>query len=114
MDKIKELEEVIELQKKELQRRQELISSLSVANLKLGDAIRKHREQTGHNMCWENDEELWSVLNDGVNINHTRPPREEFLLKCKEYCDSRQAERSGNVNWKFVEQMFGKEEDWKK
>lgn len=61
-----------------------------VANLhtrinELETAIKKHREQTGHNMCWENDEELWSVLNDGVKIDHTPPNWCEFMTKCAEY-----------------------------
>ena len=48
-------------------------------------AIRKHREQTSHNMCWENDEELWAVLNDGIKIDHTPPSWCEFMTKCAEY-----------------------------
>lgn len=82
----------------------------------LEDAIRKHREQTGHNMCWENDEELWAVLKDGVKIDHTAPPWQEFMTKCAAYRASKdeREERSPNVNWKLVEEMFGKEEKWKK
>lgn len=48
-------------------------------------AIRKHREATGHEMCWENDEELWSTLGDGVVIDHTPPPWCEFMQRCAEY-----------------------------
>lgn len=106
--------EIIELQKKELQRRGELIDSLSVANLKLANAIRKHREQTGNNMCWENDEELWAVLEDGVKIDHTAPPWPEFMTKCAAYRASKDNPRCANVNWKLVEEMFGNEAKWKK
>ena len=56
----------------------------------LEDSIKKHREQTGHNMCWENDQELWSVLNDGVKTDHTPPKWDEFMIKCVEYRKSRE------------------------
>ena len=55
----------------------------------LESAIKKHRDQTGHNLCWENDQELWAVLNDGVVIDHTPPAWDEFMLKCVEYRKSR-------------------------
>lgn len=51
----------------------------------LEDAIRKHRAQTGHDMCWENDEELWQALGDGVDIDHTPPPWCEFMHRCAAY-----------------------------
>lgn len=51
----------------------------------LESAVKKHREQTGQNMCWENDEELWTVLNDGVKIDHTAPNWCEFMTKCAQY-----------------------------
>lgn len=52
-------------------------------------AIRKHRRQTGHNLCWENDEELWRVLRDGKTYDHTPPPWEEFMKRCTAYRASR-------------------------
>jgi len=55
----------------------------------LESAIKKHRDQTGHNMCWENDQELWAVLNDDVEIDHTPPAWDEFMLKCVEYRKSK-------------------------
>jgi hypothetical protein len=48
-------------------------------------AIKKHRRQTGHNMCWENDEELWRVLGDKKKVDHTPPPWEEFMRRCAAY-----------------------------
>ena len=57
---------------------------------KLEDAIKDHRAQTGHNMCWENDQKLWSVLNDNVKLNHTPPDWDEFITKCVEYRKSRE------------------------
>lgn len=56
---------------------------------KLEDAIRNHRSKTGHEMCWENDEELWAVLGDNVEIDHTPPEWCEFMTKCAEYRKSR-------------------------
>jgi len=80
----------------------------------LEDAIRKHREQTGNNMCWENDEELWAILGDGVKIDHTVPSWPEFMTKCAAYRASKDNPRRCNVNWKLVNEMFGPEENWKK
>lgn len=59
------------------------LGNIKIAGLE--EAIKKHREQTGHNMCWENDEELWSVLKDGVVIDHTPPNWCEFMTKCAQY-----------------------------
>lgn len=56
----------------------------------LENAIKKHRKQTGHNMCWENDEELWSVLKDGKKFNHKPPPWDEFITRCAAYRKSRE------------------------
>ena len=56
----------------------------------LEDAIKNHREQTGHNMCWENDEELWLVLKDKVKSDHTPPDWDKFMNKCVEYRKSRE------------------------
>jgi hypothetical protein len=63
----------------------EMLVKLEERVNELTAAIYKHREQTGHNMCWENDEELWAVLNDGVKIDHTAPNWCEFMTKCAEY-----------------------------
>jgi hypothetical protein len=52
-------------------------------------AIRKHRAATGHDMCWENDEELWEVLGDDVREDHTPPPWCEFMQRCAAYRASR-------------------------
>jgi hypothetical protein len=57
----------------------------------LEDAIRKHRSATGHDMCWENDVELWSVLKDNVKMDHTPPPWPEFMKRCAAYRASKDA-----------------------
>lgn len=52
---------------------------------RLVEGIEKHRSATGHEMCHENDEELWALLADGVTIDHTPPPWCEFMHKCALY-----------------------------
>ena len=69
--------------------KEEKKENISNKYYKLKTAIEKHRAQTGHNMCWENDIELWSVLEDGVKIDHTPPPWCEFMQKCAEYRKSK-------------------------
>jgi len=66
-----------------------LVNKFKTENKLLREAIEKHREQTGNNMCWENDEELWKVLDDGVKLDHTPPPWPEFISKCAQYRASR-------------------------
>lgn len=52
---------------------------------KLEAAIQHHREQTGHGMCWENDEALWAALGEDVTVDHTPPPWKEFMERCAAY-----------------------------
>ena len=57
---------------------------------KLEDAIRRHRDAAGHELCWQNDYELYSVLGESeVDKRDTLPPREEFLERCESYYESR-------------------------
>lgn len=62
-----------------------MIRKLQARIRELEAAIKKHRRRTGHNMCWENDEELWSVLKDGKKFDHTPPPWPEFMRRCALY-----------------------------
>lgn len=50
-------------------------------------AIRKHRDATGHEACWLNDQELYDVLGDPLD-GRKLPPEPEFLRRCKEYYDA--------------------------
>ena len=86
MNRIKFLKADLYLSKKERNHYMEESKSLNTFK----DAIKTHREQTGHEMCWENDEELWTVLNDGVKIDHTPPSWCEFITKCAEYRKSKE------------------------
>ena len=51
----------------------------------LESAIRKHRAAQGHELCWENDDELWSALGDGVTADRRVPPWPEFMTRCAAY-----------------------------
>lgn len=48
-------------------------------------AIRKHRDAQGQDLCWENDLELWAVLDDGVVPDRKVPPWPEFMAGCVRY-----------------------------
>lgn len=67
---------------------------LSARVRELEAAIEKHFSQSvGQAQCWENDEELWSVLNDGTvrKYPHSETPSyEEMMAECDKYCRSRQ------------------------
>lgn len=57
----------------------------------LKTAILEHyKKSVGHQMCWENDEELWKVVDPTLKYPHsTTPSAEEMLNQCKVYIDSR-------------------------
>lgn len=73
----------------------QLLERMRVAEARVREletSIRKHRNQLGHDQCWENDLELYEVLQDnGDNLGPHRslPCREEFMTRCKEYYESR-------------------------
>lgn len=56
-------------------------------------AIQKHHEQTtGHQMCWENDVELWRAV--GIVAEHPEPPPWcEFMQRCAEYRASKEGDK---------------------
>lgn len=56
----------------------------------LYNAVRKHMEQSGHDLCWENDLELWKNIDPNVKYPHeTLPAEETFEAECKRYYKSR-------------------------
>jgi hypothetical protein len=55
--------------------------------LMLRNGIRKHRDATGHSLCWYVPE-LWNLLPERVVPQPTVPPKEKFIRCCKEYRDS--------------------------
>lgn len=55
-------------------------------------AIKKHQEQSGNGLCWENDLELWRVIDPNAQYDHSKVPgRSEFLANCEKYHASRVA-----------------------
>lgn len=51
---------------------------------RLRQAIRAHRDATGHQLCWYVPE-LWDLLPDKVTPTPQVPSREEFLRCCGQY-----------------------------
>jgi hypothetical protein len=54
---------------------------------RLRAGIRKHRDASGHDLCWYAPE-LWDLLPDKKEPQPAVPPRAEFLARCAEYRDS--------------------------
>lgn len=71
----------------------------------LETAIRRHRDATGHQMCWENDHELWAVLG-GDPPDRVPPPLPEFMQCCAAYWQSRQqtslTTRTPTILWSAI------------
>jgi hypothetical protein len=60
------------------------LDQLKAEVMKLREGIRKHRDATGHNLCWYVPE-LWGLLPDKVQPKPEVPPRAEFLANCEKY-----------------------------
>lgn len=59
----------------------------------LENAIKKHRDAKGHQSCWLNDQELYTVLDEGMP-DRSLPAKIEFLTACKKYYE----EQANNSN----------------
>ncbi|MBK8285374.1 MAG: hypothetical protein IPK97_11120 [Ahniella sp.] len=55
--------------------------------IKLRDAIRAHRDRSGHDLCWHQPE-LWSLLPEQSGCQPTVPCWPEFLRGCIRYRQS--------------------------
>lgn len=53
-------------------------------------AIRRHRDEKGHDRCWEDDARLYAVLGEG-EADGRLPPRDEFLRNCERFYELRRA-----------------------
>lgn len=53
-------------------------------------AIRQHMNEKGHDRCWLDDQELYSVLPEGNQAQLDLPPKCEFLANCQAYWLDRQ------------------------
>jgi len=56
----------------------------------LRDAIRKHRDERGHDRCWLDDQKLYQSLPEASPGDLNLPPKEEFIANCHRYWEHRQ------------------------
>ena len=61
----------------------ELISEIK----KLRDGIRRHRDSTGHELCWHHPE-LWNLLPEKTDPALVVPDWPQFLRGCLRYRES--------------------------
>ena len=69
---------------------------------KLRNAIRKHRDSTGHELCWHHPG-LWSLLPEGIRPNLAVPAWPQFMRGCIRYRQSldEQAPQAPRSNREF-------------
>jgi hypothetical protein len=58
----------------------------------LRQAIRAHRDQTGHGLCWHHPD-MWALLSDKVGPEIAVPPWPKFLRGCVKYRESLDSQR---------------------
>jgi hypothetical protein len=63
--------------------REQLIAEV----VKLRHAIRKHRDATGHELCWHHPD-LWSLLPEGISPTIAVPAWPQFMRGCVMYRQS--------------------------
>jgi hypothetical protein len=61
---------------------------------RLRAAIRAHRDESGHDLCWHQPA-LWSLLPERVEPDIAVPPWPRFLRGCVRYRESLDAQRPG-------------------
>ena len=78
--------------------REQLIVELK----RLRREIRKHRDSTGHDLCWHQPD-LWSLLPEKMNPAVTVPAWPQFMRGCIRYRQSldEQAPGAPRVNMEF-------------
>lgn len=59
---------------------------------RLRDAIRTHRDSSGHDLCWHHPA-LWGVLPERIEPQIAVPPWPQFLRGCVKYRESLERER---------------------
>jgi len=52
--------------------------------VRLRNAIRAHRDSTGHGLCWHHPQ-LWALLPEGLSPEIAVPPWPKFLRGCIRY-----------------------------
>jgi len=63
--------------------RDELVAEL----VKLRNAVRKHRDSTGHALCWHHPD-LWALLPEPSSVKPVVPEWPVFLRGCLQYRQS--------------------------
>jgi hypothetical protein len=68
-------------------RREELIAEAR----KLREGIRKHRDSSGHDLCWHHPQ-LWGLLPEPIPKDIAVPPWPKFLRGCVKYREALERE----------------------
>ena len=55
--------------------------------IKLREAIREHRDSTGHELCWHHPK-MWALLPEEIPGNIAVPPWPQFMRGCIKYRQS--------------------------
>jgi hypothetical protein len=78
--------------------REQLVSEVA----RLRNAIRKHRDATGHELCWHHPD-LWSLLPEAIVPTIAVPAWPQFMRGCIRYRQSleEQAAQAPRVNGEF-------------
>lgn len=69
---------------------------------KLRDAIRKHRDSTGHDLCWHHPD-MWALLPEGTAAAIAVPAWPQFMRGCIRYRQSldEQAAQAPRIRQEF-------------
>ena len=69
---------------------------------RLRAAIRRHRDASGHDLCWHHPQ-LWSLLPEAVNQRIAVPAWPQFLRGCLRYRESldRQAPEAPRIDKEY-------------
>ena len=68
--------------------REELVAEVK----RLRQGIRKHRDSSGHDLCWHHPD-LWNLLPERVDPEIAVPPWPRFLRGCVKYRESLERQR---------------------
>lgn len=60
---------------------------------KLRKAIRTHRDERGHERCWQSDNDLYMVLPEKLPHLDKLPPYMEWMNECEKHCQKYWTER---------------------
>ena len=67
-------------------------TELLAAARQMRQAIRAHRDQTGHGLCWHHPD-MWALLPDKAEPDIAVPPWPKFLRGCVKYRESLDQQR---------------------